>query len=337
MKDIMVEITDALLTNLEAGKNSILVTLVADRGSAPRSEGASMVVGDNGLLAGTIGGGNMEFLALRDAAACLEKGQGAFRSYNLRDACGGNVDVLFTYVEATADNKQTLQKLQYTMQIHRAGWLLLPYSGDTLGVLDNEGLVGVELPTEKTEITSVNGTQTIVTPQGKFYVAKIYNGIRVFVFGGGHVAQKLVHILCFIDFRCIVTDDRPEFATKSLFPDAEALYVRDYNELAGFYDIQPEDYIISVTRGHEGDFEVERFALRTPACYIGVIGSRKKHTMVAAKLLQEGFTEEDLTRITAPIGLSIGSETPAEIAISIAGQLIEKRAGREMHTMGGYK
>lgn len=336
MKDIIHEIADTLWNDLQKGKNSILVTLTSDKGSAPRSKGACMVVDDAGLAAGTIGGGNMEFLALREAEELLKQKKGKVSVFNLSGACGGKVEVLFTFVAPTEQNKQAVHSMQCAIKDHKAGWLVLPFTAEKMGFLCIDGIAGIDIPVEKMEITSVKGCDTIDTSEGTYYVMMIYNSIRVFIFGGGHVAQKLVPMLRFIGFRCIVTDDRPEFAAPELFPDAEACYVRDYNELEEFYDIQPEDYIISVTRGHEGDFEVERFALRTPASYIGVIGSRTKHAMVAEKLKKIHFTDSDLARVTAPIGLDIGSETPAEIAVSIAGQLIEKRAGRKMHTMGGY-
>jgi len=83
---------------------------------------------------------------------------------------------------------------------------------------------------------------------------------------------------------------------------------------------------VVVTRGHRCDADVERFALRTPASYIGVVGSKRKTRYVREKLASEGFTEEELDRVYAPIGIEIGSETPAEIAISIAAQLIQIRA-----------
>lgn len=85
-------------------------------------------------------------------------------------------------------------------------------------------------------------------------------------------------------------------------------------------------YIIAMTRGHLGDLDVQKFAMRTPAYYIGVVGSKSKIKAVNEKLRNAGFSDEDIARITTPIGIKIHSETPAEIAVSIAAQLIEKRA-----------
>ena len=102
----------------------------------------------------------------------------------------------------------------------------------------------------------------------------------------------------------------------------------DFTALSQILEVKPEDYLVVVTRGHRCDADVERFALRTPASYIGVVGSKRKTRYVREKLLSEGFTEEELDQVYAPIGIEIGSETPAEIAISIAAQLIQVRADK---------
>ena len=143
-------------------------------------------------------------------------------------------------------------------------------------------------------------------------------------------------MLSHLGFRCIVSDDREEFTKPELFPGAEEIRLIDFGKLEETFTIHPEDYIVVVTRGHLCDTDAERFGLKTPAGYIGVVGSRKKTKFVVGsrkktkfvtdKLLAEGFTEEQLARVTAPIGIEIGSETPAEIAISIAAQLIEVRS-----------
>ena len=155
-----------------------------------------------------------------------------------------------------------------------------------------------------------------------------YDG-KVYIFGGGHLAQELVPVLSHLGFRCIVSDDREEFTKPELFPGAEEIRLIDFGKLEETFTIHPEDYIVVVTRGHLCDTDAERFGLKTPAGYIGVVGSRKKTKFVTDKLLAEGFTEEQLARVTAPIGIEIGSETPAEIAISIAAQLIEVRSKKK--------
>ena len=148
------------------------------------------------------------------------------------------------------------------------------------------------------------------------------------MFGGGHVAQALVPVLAALEFRCVVVEDREEFCRPALFPAAEQTLLVPVDRLEQALDIGPEDYLCIMTRGHKNDTDCEAFALRTPACYIGVMGSRRKIETVSAVLRSQGFTEADLARIHTPIGLPIRAETPAEIAVSIAAELILTRAER---------
>ena len=144
----------------------------------------------------------------------------------------------------------------------------------------------------------------------------------VYIFGGGHVAQELVPVLAHLDFSCVVFDDRPEFSNKEVFPDASQCIVGDFESITDFLDIQEKDFVCIMTRGHQFDYLVQKQILQTNAHYIGVMGSRKKTQIIHEKLLADGFREADLSRLKSPIGLEIKAETPAEIAISIAAELI---------------
>ena len=140
--------------------------------------------------------------------------------------------------------------------------------------------------------------------------------------GDGHIAQALVPALSAVDFRCTVLEDRGDFCQKELFPQAEAAILINNTRVADFIAIREDDYIVVMTRGRKNDTLIQAQALQTPAHYIGVIGSARKTAGVFAVLREQGFTDQDLSRITTPIGLDIGSETPAEIAVSITDQRI---------------
>lgn len=150
-----------------------------------------------------------------------------------------------------------------------------------------------------------------------------------YIFGGGHVAYALEPVLRHVDFRTIVIDDREEYANPQRYPHAdETIVVENFDH--AFDAIKPDEdaYIIIVTRGHRGDLQVLRQALKAPHAYLGMIGSRRKNRLLYDALLQEGFHEEDFEEIYSPIGLDIGSETPEEIAISIVAEIIQVRAHR---------
>ena len=325
-------IAKILRERCEKGQPSMLVTIVEGSGSTPRGTGASMAVGEEGRLYGTIGGGMLEFRAVQTAQEYIKKGHGDFVQYrltkddvaNLGMICGGDVDVLYTYLPAKPEVMDMLQKMETHLYKYIPGWLILPFNGG-IGFLGEEGdLSGLK---EAPQIPSDLDKAGIVEWNGeKYYIQEVKNVSRVYVFGGGHLSQELVPLLDHLGFRCIVTDDREEYSSKELFPAAEEVHTMSYTELDGKFDIKPQDYIVVVTRGHMGDFDVQCFALKTPAYYIGVVGSRSKIAAVNEKLRKKGFSDEDIARITTPIGISIKSETPAEIAVSIAAQLIERRA-----------
>lgn len=157
--------------------------------------------------------------------------------------------------------------------------------------------------------------------------ARLLPAGRVFIFGGGHVAQALVPALAAVDFRCVVLEDREDFCRPELFPGVEETRLIQNDDPAAYQDITAEDCVAVMTRGHKDDLTVQAHVLKTPAKYIGVIGSRKKTAAVFARLKEMGYADADLARITTPIGLDIKAETPAEIAVSIAAQLIQERAG----------
>ena len=150
----------------------------------------------------------------------------------------------------------------------------------------------------------------------------------VYIFGGGHISQALVPVLASVDFECVVLEDREEFCNLELFPGASQAILIDNSKVDDYVTLNKDDYAVIVTRGHKDDQKIQAQVLKSPVGYIGVIGSKRKAAKVLDNLREMGFSGEDLSRVISPIGLDIGGETPAEIAISIAAQLISVRAER---------
>jgi len=144
---------------------------------------------------------------------------------------------------------------------------------------------------------------------------------RVIVAGAGHVAYFLHRFLRLLDFRTVVIDPRAELATPERFPEAQLL-LRPFEEPLGDLAITPADGIVIVTPEHRHDEAVLRQALATEAGYVGMIGSRRKVPVLLERLRRDGVSEEQLARVHAPIGLDIGAETPAEIALAIAAEIV---------------
>ena len=161
----------------------------------------------------------------------------------------------------------------------------------------------------------------------RWFAEQIQKSGRVYIFGGGHVAQALVPVLAPLDFYTVVLENRLEFANRELFPEACDVRVIDFNNVLDAVSITSDDYVCIITRGHQEDILIQQQVLHSPARYIGLIGSAKKTAASFGVLRKMGFSEHDLSRIVTPIGISIGGRSPAEIAISIAAQLIQYRSG----------
>ena len=131
--------------------------------------------------------------------------------------------------------------------------------------------------------------------------------------------------------------DRAEFADPALFPQADAVYQADYEALPADLGVTQDDYVCIMTRGHVGDYDVQRQMLAIKPYYLGVIGSRRKLAFVKEKLLADGFSAAEIDACHAPIGLAISAVTPAEIAISIAAELIAVRVKREGREKSRYR
>ena len=318
---------------LAAGKDLVLVTVIASSGATPRGAGARMLVGSQGRICGTIGGGAVEYRSEQIAARVLEEKTSLGHDFtltkddvqNLGMICGGACDVYFHYIPAGDPHTLTLcEKAAAEFQKGSDLWLLTDVGQqDIMGLYTPEmGFWGIQVP-EALHL-SRHPERT-----GDLFAEQINTSGRVYIFGGGHVAQELVPVLSHVGFRCVVMDDRPEFTKPELFPGAEDVICGDLTRISRYMGIGSEDYVCVMTRGHSHDTVVQAQVLRCRPTYCGVIGSAFKAAGVRKTLKEEyGLTDDELDLVTTPIGLNIKSETPAEIAISIAAQMILHRAER---------
>ena len=308
----MNNIFQTLVYQREKRKDAVLVTIVWDDGSAPRGKGSQMLVGEDGLLSGTIGGGAVELRSIQMAQAMLGGEEiPAMKEFKLsRDgelgmACGGDVTVLFTpaYLADTGWDALAAEVL-HRVRGRVPGWLALPLDGALPRVTDEqdggEWVFSMELPV----------------------------GERAVIFGAGHIARALVPLLRTVGFRPVVIDDREGFATRENFPQADETICGSFERIGEYLMLTPEDYVVIMTNGHEHDFQAEEQVLRQETAYVGVIGSRKKTAYVSQRLRDAGIPQEKIDFVHTPVGTAIKAVTPEEIAVSIAGEMICVRATR---------
>ncbi len=157
------------------------------------------------------------------------------------------------------------------------------------------------------------------------YVEPILPDPTLVIFGAGHVGQCVADIAHTLGFRIYVVDDRIKYASRERFSHADALYVDGWDEVFKQVAVNDSTYLLIVTRGHQYDLACLRFALKSPAKYIGLMGSSRKVNLFFETLEKEGMDPAQFKRVYAPVGIQIGSETPEEIAVSIAAELISIR------------
>jgi xanthine dehydrogenase accessory factor len=148
---------------------------------------------------------------------------------------------------------------------------------------------------------------------------------RVVLIGAGHVAQAVARLAAQLDFRVTVVDDRPDFANRERFPAAAEIVVAELSDLARHLKLTRNCVVICMTRGHAEDLTALRFALTTPARYVGVLGSKGKRLQFRETLLAEGHPPAVIESLHMPVGLEIGAETVEEIAVAIVAELIRER------------
>lgn len=168
----------------------------------------------------------------------------------------------------------------------------------------------------------------IVEDEGGRVLLERFSGERyMIVCGGGHVSLAVTELCHLLGYHVTVVDDREDFANKARFPWADEVVCADFEEFFAHY-VPPQDAdlsVIIVTRGHAADAECLACALQLKTEYIGMIGSKSKNKFVYEKLKKQGVDESEFERVHSPIGLMIGAETPEEIAVSIAAELVQER------------
>jgi xanthine dehydrogenase accessory factor len=340
------ETVAAALSLAEAGEDFAWATIIASRGSSPRHVDTSMLVRTDGSISGTIGGGPLEAAVIKDSLSVLAASATHlmdFDSTQLGMACGGGGLVLIEYVDSTrAEVPKLYRELHRLLAEGGKGWLVaLVREEDGGRVIVDKCLVEADgsvlgdpvLPLDILQELARTGDASTCVVAGRVsrtYVQPV--GVRgsAYVFGAGHCGEKLVPVLGDVGFFTVVVDDRAEFANPQRFPTADRIVVPEsFADVLATLPVDEDSYIVIVTRGHTHDKDVLRQALKTPAAYIGMMGSKKKVADISRALEAEGVSPQTLAAVHMPIGLSIGAETPEEIAISIAAELIQVRAAKD--------
>jgi len=345
----MKKLYEAMAELLRQNESFVVATMFDKSGSAPRSEGAKMVVRADGSIIGSVGGGRLEAEAIQLALEVIRARKTVVQSFNLtsRDAagsdmiCGGVGEILIDFIDASDENNLKIYaEAADILASGRKGWLIT-----ILGQPAESGEVSRQqclVKADKTLIGNVTcdpyllekliaGPAKItlhseVFDDQRFLMEPLRVGGTLYIFGAGHVSQKIAPLSESVGFKTIVIDDRADFANRERFPEpVETRVIDSFKELPNL-EIDADSYLVIVTRGHLFDRHVLEQVLRSPAAYVGMIGSGSKRDLTYKEMMGRGFTQEELARVYCPIGTEIGAETPEELGISIVGELVKVRA-----------
>lgn len=354
MREIYTKIEELFHEN----KFCVLATIINLHGSSPRGTGTKFLIMEDNSFVGTIGGGILEKRVLDEAKTVVSSLRPSLLSYKMRGQdlestemiCGGDVDIFLEPIYP--DNLNHLQIFKEIMEIIRRGgsgilatvvdpdhWnsnqipkMFMKSNGDKIGSL--LGIDEIEDNVQSRMGQIIEGMQAEVINfrdrEGNnlsVFLEPVISDPVVYIFGGGHVSKQIVPLADLVGFSVVVIDDRPEFSMSENFPSAKEVLTCSFDNVMDKLDVNEFSYLIIVTRGHQHDKEVLAQALKTDAKYIGMIGSKRKRLIIYDKLLNEGYTQEQLDGVYSPIGLEINAETPEEIAVAIVAELIKVRAG----------
>jgi xanthine dehydrogenase accessory factor len=252
--------------------------------------------------------------------------------------CGGEVTVLLERIEPGLESSGIFEEAASALENGGRAVLLvvLNGSGKQLDVesrllLDRQGNVSAgegNPPEEILAFARSCESASLMESGGLLYaIEPLVPPNSAIIVGAGHVGLFTAELAAKAGFRTVVVDDRADFANRRRFPDADEIRVADdFTHCFDGLEIGESSFIVILTRGHVHDKDVLAAALSAGAGYVGMIGSRRKRDAIYEALVREGAPRESLERVHSPVGLSIGAETPQEIAVSIVAEMIKVRA-----------
>lgn len=356
----MHDILDDVLHIWQSGDVAAVATVVRTFDSAPRPVGASMVVGPDGAVAGSVSGGCVEGAVYELAQDVMDSGAAVLTRYGISDddafavglTCGGTLDVFvqqisrrtFPEFEAlVADVRGNVPVAMATVVAHtdpeRLGRRIVVGESGTRGSLGSARADAAVADDAKGLLAAGRSAVLTYGPDGQrrgegmeVFVSSHAPAPRMLVFGAIDFAAAVAQQGAFLGYRVTVCDARAVFATPQRFPAAEQVVVawpHDYlAEQFAAGEVDERTVVCVLTHDPKFDVPLLEVALRIPSlAFVGAMGSRRTHDDRTARLRAAGLTETELTRLASPIGLDLGARTPQETAVSIAAEIIAHRWG----------
>ncbi len=324
-----------------------LATVVKTWGSAPRPAGSHMAVLPSGAMIGSVSGGCVETAVVDEALAILDAGAAKRLQYGVSDetawsvglACGGRIEI---FVQRIDPENSLFRRLRETVlsrgsaicctslePVREGGAAqLLLCENEAVGEIEEtidrqlQARFSVQHPPREAQVVEIGGTEIFVEP--------LLPPARLIIIGGVHIAIPLSRMAAEADFEVTIVDPRSRFIDRDRFPSGVGIEKRWPDEALEALAPDNNTFVVALSHDPKLDDPALLTALKTPAPYIGVLGSRRTHEKRMQRLRERGMTEKDLARLHAPIGIRIGGRSPAEIAVSILAEMIAVRHGVQL-------
>ena len=300
------------------GRKAALATVVETWGSAPRQPGSQLAISGEGQIMGSVSGGCVEGAVVTEALEAMEDGATRLLSFGVSDetafavglACGGTIRVLVEPVGKALPEDMLADLVAARAAHHPVAYAVHPETGArALYRPCQDGSADLRLRSDKAGFEE----------DGRF-IAPHNPPLRLIVVGAVHIAQPLVAMARACGYAPTLIDPRDTFGAADRFPGETVLDDWPDEALAALVP-DARTAIVTLTHDPKLDDPAIRLAIRSPAFYLGCLGSKKTHAKRVERLQAAGFSAEEISRIHAPVGLDIGAKTPAEIAVSIMGQI----------------
>lgn len=347
----MIALYEQLISFLQAGANIQIGSLLFTKGSAPQVPGSMAIFEKEKVMAGTLGGGLLEAEAQKVAALSAITWESVLQWVHFQSEledktgaiCGGSAlflidadpgrhlevyrqlidsmhhrmgGALFTLIQNSGSQVLDLQRIWIERQDNlpdSIAPILLSENLDIKRIIDSRTPCYIEIDGNNEERTAL-------------FIEPIHPIPQLIIAGAGHIGQALCRISSLVDFEITVVDDRPELAVSSRFPEASRVICQPLQEAFRTISLTSDVYVVIATQGHRTDIEALKSCICSDAAYIGVIGSKRKTTLIGQKFIAEKWaTPEEWKFVHTPVGIDIHSRTVNEIAVSILSELIKER------------
>ncbi|HEX2365510.1 MAG TPA: XdhC/CoxI family protein [Bradyrhizobium sp.] len=314
---------------LDEHGRAALATVVSTWGSAPVPVGGQLAVAPGERFEGSVSGGCVETDVIAEAADVMAGGGPKLLAFGVADEtawraglpCGGTVRVLVEGLERGRD-AGFLDAILAARAERRSLAVVTNVATGARSVLEE----GASLPPEAASCVASGKSLLIETPEGGEFVHAIVPPIRVVIAGATHIGQVLAGLAETIGYEVVVVDPRAAFATEERFAGTPTVAAWPEMSLPAL-GLDARTAVVALTHAAHIDDEALATALRSPCLYIGALGSKRTKEKRAERLKQAGFSDQDLARIHAPVGLPIGAQGPAEIAVAILAEIIKVARG----------